>query len=111
MIAGLGARHIDGWDGRRSKTRCSQRSYNYWRRNGLSGECLHPQLLKSGRCTYFAQGDIVFCEPLEGIVVIPLQLLDAVLDLMPRLVAADDKVKEDVLHGSTVFDAFKKHRS
>jgi regulator of RNase E activity RraA len=64
----------------------------------------------SGRFTYLAQGDIVFCEPLEGIVVIPRQLLDAVLDLMPRLVAADDKVKEDVLNGSTVFEAFKKHR-
>lgn len=56
------------------------------------------------------QGDILFCDPLEGVVVIPAALLDEVLELMPKLVAADDKVKEDVLAGSTVFDAFKKHR-
>ncbi|PGG99975.1 hypothetical protein AJ80_09262 [Polytolypa hystricis UAMH7299] len=56
-------------------------------------------------------GDIVFCDPLEGAVVIPKALLDDVLTLMPKLVAADDKVKEDVLNGSTVFDAFKKHRA
>lgn len=41
---------------------------------------------------------------------IPNALLDGVLDLMPKLVSADDKVKEDVLKGSTVFEAFKKHR-
>lgn len=44
-------------------------------------------------------------------VVIPAPLLDDVLALMPKLVAADDKVKEDVLNGGTVFDAFRKHRS
>lgn len=42
--------------------------------------------------------------------VIPAALLDDVLTLMPKLVAADEKVKEDVLNGSNVFDAFKKHR-
>lgn len=29
---------------------------------------------------------------------------------MPKLVSADEKVKEDVLQGSTVFEAFKAHR-
>ena len=52
----------------------------------------------------------MFCDPLEGVVVIPAGLLEDVLTLMPKLVAADDKVKEDVLNGSTVFEAFRKHR-
>ena len=56
-------------------------------------------------------GDIIFCDPLEGIVVIPQALIDQVIDLMPKLVAADDKVKNDVDAGSTVQAAFKKHRS
>ena len=57
------------------------------------------------------QGDIVFCDPLEGIVIIPKDLMKDVIELMPELVHADDKVKEDVLAGSGVFEAFKKHRS
>ncbi|ODH48890.1 hypothetical protein GX48_04938 [Paracoccidioides brasiliensis] len=55
-------------------------------------------------------GDIAFCDPLDGVAVIPTELLDDVLALMAKLVAADEKVKEDVLNGSSVFDAFKKHR-
>lgn len=55
-------------------------------------------------------GDIVFCDPLEGVVVIPQALVDQVVDLIPKLVAADDRVKEDVEAGSTVQTAFKKHR-
>jgi len=57
------------------------------------------------------QGDIVFCDALEGIVAIPKDLVDDVIDLMPKLVHADEKVKEDVQAGSSVFEAFKKHRS
>lgn len=56
-------------------------------------------------------GDIIFCDPLEGVVVIPSQLVDQVIDLMPKLVAADENVKADVEEGSTVAAAFKKHRS
>ncbi|EFR03843.1 DlpA domain-containing protein [Nannizzia gypsea CBS 118893] len=55
-------------------------------------------------------GDILFCDPLEGVVVIPSGLVGDVLELMSNLVPADDKVKADVLNGSTVFEAFKKHR-
>jgi len=55
-------------------------------------------------------GDIVFCDPLEGVVVIPQALVDQVVDLIPKLVSADDKVKEDVEAGSTVQTGFKKHR-
>ncbi|KAF7592452.1 hypothetical protein BBP40_000233 [Aspergillus hancockii] len=56
-------------------------------------------------------GDIIFCDPLEGVVTIPHELLDQVLELMPILVAMDDNVKEAVLKGSSVFDAFKKFRT
>jgi len=55
-------------------------------------------------------GDIVFCDPVEGIVVIPQELLDETLSLMPKLVSADDKVKEAVENGMTVAEAFKKFR-
>ncbi|KAB8239378.1 hypothetical protein ETB97_006941 [Aspergillus alliaceus] len=58
-----------------------------------------------------APGDIIFCDPLEGVVAIPRELLDQVLELMPELVAMDDKVKEAVMQGSNVFDAFKKFRT
>jgi len=51
-------------------------------------------------------------DPAEnGVVSIPQSKLDAVLELLPRLVAADEKVIADVEKGVTVADAFKKHRS
>ena len=56
-------------------------------------------------------GDIVFADPLEGVVVIPSGLVNEVIDLMPNLVSADDKVKADVEAGSTVAAAFKNHRN
>ncbi|KAL4990554.1 ribonuclease E inhibitor RraA/Dimethylmenaquinone methyltransferase [Aspergillus falconensis] len=56
-------------------------------------------------------GDIVFCDPLEGVVIIPKDLLDQVLKVMPGIVKADDKVKEAVEGGMSVFEAFKKFRS
>lgn len=55
-------------------------------------------------------GDIVFLDPTEGAVVIPLDLLDEVIPLMQKLVAADDKVKSAVLEGMNVAEAFKKFR-
>lgn len=55
-------------------------------------------------------GDIIFSDPAEGIVSIPQEKLDEVIELVPKLVEADDKVKEDVLAGSTVKEAFAKHR-
>lgn len=42
---------------------------------------------------------------------IPKELLDQALETMPKLVSMDDKVKEAVLQGSTVNDAFKKFRT
>lgn len=61
--------------------------------------------------TAVAPGDVVFGDPENGVVVIPRDKVDQVIDLLPKITAADDKVKEDVLKGATVFDAFKTHRS
>ncbi|OJK04155.1 hypothetical protein ASPACDRAFT_39771 [Aspergillus aculeatus ATCC 16872] len=55
-------------------------------------------------------GDIIVCDPVEGVVAIPRDLLDAVLETMPKLVAMDDRVKEAVGQGVSVFDAFKRFR-
>lgn len=44
-------------------------------------------------------------------VAIPKELLDSVLDLIPKLVAQDEKVKADVENGAPVFEAMKKHRN
>ncbi|KAJ0424503.1 hypothetical protein BJY00DRAFT_299244 [Aspergillus carlsbadensis] len=56
-------------------------------------------------------GDIIFCDPLEGVVAIPRELLDQVLEIMPKLVDMDDKVKAAVEKGSSAFDAFQQFRT
>ena len=43
--------------------------------------------------------------------VIPQELLDETLSLIPKLVAADDKVREAVQGGMTVAEAFKTFRT
>ena len=59
-----------------------------------------------------SQGDIIVIDPSEnGIVSIPQTKLDAVLELLPQLVAADEKVMEDVEKGVDVGEAFRRHRS
>ncbi|GAB0137095.1 menaquinone methyltransferase [Epichloe bromicola] len=55
-------------------------------------------------------GDIAFQDPANGVVVIPRDKVDQVLEMLPRLTSADDKVKEDVLKGMSVHDAFQLHR-
>ncbi|KAG9240870.1 ribonuclease E inhibitor RraA/Dimethylmenaquinone methyltransferase [Calycina marina] len=55
-------------------------------------------------------GDLVFSDPVNGIVIIPKDKVDDVLDMLPRMIEADDCVKEDVLNGMSVNDAFKKWR-
>ncbi|KAI9725869.1 MAG: hypothetical protein M1828_002498 [Chrysothrix sp. TS-e1954] len=56
-------------------------------------------------------GDFVFSDPIEGLVVIPEDKLDAVLELVPKLVKADERVQEDVENGVSVKEAFTKHRN
>lgn len=55
-------------------------------------------------------GDLVFCDD-NGVVVIPQSHIARVVELLPKIVGADDKVKEDVEAGVSVKEAFKKHRS
>ncbi|KAJ5169414.1 Ribonuclease E inhibitor RraA/Dimethylmenaquinone methyltransferase [Penicillium coprophilum] len=55
-------------------------------------------------------GDIIFCDPLEGVVAIPRELLGQVLELMPKLTTMDGNAKEAVAQGMSVTDAFKKFR-
>ena len=54
---------------------------------------------------------MVFCDPLEGVVVIPKSLVPRVLQILPGLVEVDDLVKGDVTDGRSVKDAFEEHRS
>ncbi|KAG6090189.1 hypothetical protein E4U31_007916, partial [Claviceps sp. LM219 group G6] len=55
-------------------------------------------------------GDIAFQDPVNGVVIIPRDKLDRVLDLLPGLTAADERVKEDILKGVSVYEAFARHR-
>lgn len=52
----------------------------------------------------------MFCDPLEGVVAIPRELLKQVVKILPTLVEADDRVKEEVRKGESVVVAFEKHR-
>ena len=42
--------------------------------------------------------------------IIPQSKVTKVIEMLPGLVGADDRVKEDVAQGVTVQEAFKKHR-
>jgi regulator of RNase E activity RraA len=55
-------------------------------------------------------GDIVISDPASGVVIIPQSKLEQVLELLPRLVGADNQVKEAVMNGMPVQQAFKKYR-
>lgn len=43
-------------------------------------------------------------------VCIPAKLMDQVLELLPKLVSADEKVMKDVENGVSVTEAFKLYR-
>jgi regulator of RNase E activity RraA len=55
-------------------------------------------------------GDLAFCDPRNGVVIIPQGKVAEVISMLPDLVAADDRVKEEVKQGMSVQEAFKKHR-
>jgi regulator of RNase E activity RraA len=55
-------------------------------------------------------GDLVFSDATNGVVVIPEDKVNDVISMLPALVEADDRVKEEVRKGMTVQEAFKKHR-
>lgn len=61
--------------------------------------------------TIVEPGDIIMIDPFEkGVVAIPQGKIDEVLQLLPKLVEADDKVVSDVKKGRSVDEAFKEHR-
>lgn len=55
-------------------------------------------------------GDLVFSDATNGVVVIPEDKVNDVISMLPALVEADNRVKEEVRKGMTVQEAFKKHR-
>lgn len=55
-------------------------------------------------------GDLVFSDAVNGVVVIPQDKVAEVISMLPALIEADDRVKEEVRKGMTVQEAFKKHR-
>lgn len=62
--------------------------------------------------TIVEAGDIVMIDPFEnGVVAVPQGKVDELLELLPKLVGADEKVIADVAQGVSVQEAFKRHRS
>ena len=62
--------------------------------------------------TVVEAGDIVMIDPAEnGVVAVPKGKIDELLELLPKLVAADEKVIADVEQGVSVQEAFKRHRN
>jgi regulator of RNase E activity RraA len=61
---------------------------------------------------YVRAGDMIMIDYVEGgVVAIPRKAVDDVIDMLPKLVEADEKVMKDVLEGGEVGAAFKKWRS
>ena len=52
----------------------------------------------------------MFGDAANGVIIIPQDQVSQVITMLPGLVEADDKVKEDVKKGLTVQEAFKIHR-
>jgi regulator of RNase E activity RraA len=55
-------------------------------------------------------GDLAMNDLINGVVIIPQDKVDKVLELLPQLTSADDKAKEDVANGVSVKEAFRRHR-
>lgn len=55
-------------------------------------------------------GDLVFSDSVNGVIIIPKDKVSELVSMLPGLVEADDRVKEDVEKGMAVQEAFKRHR-
>lgn len=53
---------------------------------------------------------MMFCDPLEGIVAIPADKYEQVLDLLPKLRQQEELVKQHVAGGGSLGEAIKKYR-
>jgi regulator of RNase E activity RraA len=65
--------------------------------------------IKAGEM-YIEPGDIIFCDPDEGVVAIPRDAVVEVLSYLSAHVKTEEKIKEDVSKGMSVTDAFAKWR-
>ncbi|KAI4647180.1 uncharacterized protein J4E79_010331 [Alternaria viburni] len=62
--------------------------------------------------TVVEAGDIIMIDPFEnGVVAVPRGKVDELLDLLPKLIEADERVIADVGSGVSVEEAFKRHRN
>jgi regulator of RNase E activity RraA len=62
--------------------------------------------------TVVEAGDIIMIDPFEnGVVAVPQSKVEELLELLPKLVGADEKVIEAVEAGMSVQEAFKKYRN
>lgn len=55
-------------------------------------------------------GDLAVSDPTNGVVIVPRDMVDKVLELLPQLVSVDNKVKGDVAEGAPAGEAFIRHR-
>ena len=55
-------------------------------------------------------GDIVFCDPVEGAVVIPQELIEDVVRFLPEHLKSEETIKSAVKGGMSVSEAFRKFR-
>ena len=80
---------------------------------GTAGEArawAHNVRIQVGETTV-EPGDVIMMDPeSRGVVAIPADLVDRVLEILPRMVQADDKVISEVENGGTVAEAFSRHR-
>jgi regulator of RNase E activity RraA len=62
--------------------------------------------------TVVEAGDIIMIDPFEnGVVAVPQGKVDELLELLPKLIEADERVTADVGSGVSVEEAFKRHRN
>jgi regulator of RNase E activity RraA len=62
--------------------------------------------------TVVEAGDIIMIDPFEnGVVAVPQGKVEELLELLPKLVGADEKVIADVEQGVSVEKAFQRHRN
>lgn len=61
--------------------------------------------------TIVEAGDIIMIDPFDnGIIAVPRAKVDELLELLPMLSGADEKVSADVKTGVSVQEAFQRHR-
>jgi hypothetical protein len=90
--AHLEQEHIHHWGGRRDEAARAQRAGSGGRDESGAGRHHHAGSVGAGR------------------VAVPLDLVEPLLELLPQLVAADEKVVAAVSEGTSVQEAFKQHR-